>query len=145
MEYLRLKCPTRKRDPEETDGPVEVTLSQFAALGGLTEKEYSKRMFELLQSGELLKLLKPEASCDLSEWIADGPLGTGEEFVVLFRLSKNRPVDAALYCVCSVDLEGMEPVVYVRHAIHGIMDAIPAEARGLEGFELNLCDLEATI
>lgn len=145
MEYLRLKCPTRKRDQEQEDGPVEVTLSQFAAIGGLTEAEYSKRMFEMLHKGDLMQLLKPESSCDLSEWIADGPLGTGEEFVVAFRLSKNKPSDAALYCVCSVNLDGEEPTVFVRHAIHGIMDVIPAEARGLEGFELNLCDLEATI
>lgn len=145
MDYLRLKCPTRAFKARREDRPVEVNLSHFAAIGGLTETEYRKRMMDMLLKGNLFMLLKPEASCDLSEWIADGPLGTGEDFVVVFRLSKNFERDAALYCICSVDLNDDEPIVRVSEATYGIMDKIPAKARGLDGFELNLCDLEATL
>lgn len=142
MEYLRQRCadlaPPNSGEPQ--DG-AEVSLAQFATIGGLTEAEYIEKMFDKLQAGQLMELLKLEAQCDLGDWIAQKFLEKLDEFLVVFRLSMNRTRDVALYCVCSVK-QGNDPAIYVRHALPGLMGNLPKEAVGLDGFEINFCDME---
>ena len=129
----------------EVHSNTEVSLAEFAAIGGLTEAEYSKRMFERLECGDLMGLLGIEAQCDLGDWISGRFLGGKREFLVVFRLSLNRIRDVALFCVCSMDMSGDEAAIRVRHAIPGQIGSPPAEAFGLEPYEMSFCDMEAGI
>lgn len=122
----------------------EVTLAQFAAIGGRTEQEYTSHMFDMLLEGKLAFLLKVEAQVDLLEWLANGRLLNGDDFLVVFRTSVNRKDDSALHCVCSCVSDDF-PKIKVRHALPGVMGRMPPEADGLEGFEVNFCDMEPTI
>jgi hypothetical protein len=121
---------------------VQVGLEHFAAIGGMTEAEFSRKMFEHLENGTLLALLKDVAIDDLLDWI--GKSEDDDEFVVVFRLSLNRGRDVALFCVCSMSMTE-DWMVDVRHAIPGFIDNPPAETDGLQGFEFSFCDMEATI
>ena len=125
------------------EGEDEVGLGQFAAICGMTEKEFSAHMFRKLEQGRLLDLLNLDAQADLSEWII-GQFFSGKEFVVVFRLSLNRKRDACLFCVCSVRNADREALVDVRHAIPGLIDNVPKEVLGLESFEVGFCDMKTS-
>lgn len=132
--------PAREKAPSLTEcgDEVPVGLDHFAAMCGLSEAEYSKRMFSLLERGELPKLLKARSAAELLEWALEeeGP------FVVAFRLSLNRLRDVGLFCVCSIGANG---AMAVRHALPGFMDNPPKESAGLPGFEVGFCDMETWI
>ena len=129
----------------EPESESEVGLAHFAAIGGMTEQEFSKKFFDTLEDGRLMFLLKVEAQVDLLEWVAEvNPLDGEQEFLVSFRTSLNSARDSAIHCVCTCSGERF-PTINVRHATHGFMDSPPVEADDLEGFEVNLCDMEATL
>jgi len=123
----------------------DMSLADFAARGGLTEPQYSLRLFQKLESGQLLDLLKVEAQFQLGEWIGEKFLDNQMHFAVVFRLSLNRVRDVALHCVCSMDLTQDEPKIYVKFALPGFIDAPPKELAGLEVYELGFEDMEPRI
>lgn len=130
---------------DEPEVESEVCLAHFAAIGGMTEQEFSRKFFDALHEGRLMFLLKVEAQVDLLEWVSStNPLDGEQEFLVAFRTSLNSERDSAIHCICTCD--GREfPTIKVRTARHGYMDSPPGEAHGLEWFEANLCDMEATL
>jgi hypothetical protein len=118
---------------------VDVGLGNFAAICGLTEREYGQAVFDALQSGRLLSLLKPEAKVEVGEWILERMSEGNKEFVIAFRFSLNRGRDVGLFCVCSPEDDGES--LFVRFALPGMMDKPPAETKGLGAFEICFCDL----
>lgn len=118
----------------------EVGLGHFAAMCDMTESEFADHMSKMLEQGRMLDLLKPDSAMDLEKWMLER-FRAGKDFVVAFRLSLNRKRDACLWCVCS--LREMR-CVDVRHMIPGLVGSIPKEAKGLEPFEINFCDLRTS-
>ena len=144
MEYLRPKCENPALLTNDQKNP-EVSLAEFAAIGGLSEPEYLKRLFNHLKSGNLIELLGLKAQFKLGEWIGEYFLDTGNKFVVVFRLSLNRVRDVTLFCVCSMDLTGEDAKINVESSIPGFIDAYPDETKGLPSMIFNFHDMEPSI
>lgn len=144
MEPLSRKCAIQSRSEKEKSG-AEVDLGHFAAIGGLTEYEYRHRMMSVLHAGNLVDLLRFEAKCDVGEWIADRFLSNKEEFLITFRLSANKSPDEAVHCICSIDMDGKEPKIRVKHALNGVIGILPQEAKGLQAMMIGLGDMENRI
>lgn len=146
MEFLRQKCAgPPKSEPEQK--LAEVSLEQFAALGGLTGSQYYQKIFELLETGRLFELLTIEGRIDLMKWMNE-LLAQGEsDFGVVFVLSLNRERDICLWCSCSFKLSNGPTgfYLYVKHAIPGFIDTEIPEMEGLEYFELGFTDMEPRI
>lgn len=93
--------------------------------------------FSALESGEMMDLLTVEAQFRLGDWISErGFLESAKYFSVVFRHAAGKVKNAVLHCVCAVDMTKDEPKIYVKHALPG--DAKPAEAEGLEIYELDI-------
>lgn len=123
---------------------LDVSLAQFAATGGMTETEYSRKLFEKLETGNLMDLLNIDAQVRLGDWISEKYLD-GAHFSVVFRLSMNRVRDVALHCVCAMDMMQDEPKIFCKFALPGFIDAPPKELAGLEVFELGFEDMEPRV
>jgi hypothetical protein len=136
MLVSRTSCGT-SAPPEAQD--VEVGLSHFAAIGGMTERQFCQRFFNLLNSGRLMDTLTIAAQAQLQEWIINNGL-EDKEFMVSFQLSMNRVVDPMVYCRCVVDMSGDEPKIRILEATPGLSHNPPRNP-GLPGFDLGFCDM----
>jgi len=115
---------------------VEVTLAQFAAIGGMTEHEYLMTLKSRLEEGRMMDVLRPEAVEDLSVWAS-----TQDKFSVLFRLSLNRMQDSALTCL----VRRIEGRLEVTEMTMGLCGEEPEERPGIETFEFCFCDMNNRI
>ncbi len=124
----------------------DVSLADFAAIGGMTEAQYSRKLFDKLEAGQLLDLLKLESQVKVADWIGEKFLDNQNEFLVIFQLSMNRVRNVALFCVCSMNMKEEEAKIYVRHAIPGFLDNPPKEVKNcIEQIVLNFDDIEPRI
>ena len=118
----------------------EVSLSQFAAICGLTESEFFEILFYTIDKDRFLDLIKEEARKDFINWTKK--LSTSKKFCIMIRLSLNRARDAALYCMCSLKEKS---AVKVKSSVPGLSGLVPKEAQKMSGFEFNFCDLNTNI
>jgi len=138
-----------------TDEDIEasVGLDQFAAISGTDANSFYLKMIDLIEKGNLLQLLKPQACRDVMVWALNTLAETdSNELMLVFRLSLNKPEDFGLFCVFSANVDELAakilfdssfplPKFKVRHAIPGLMNSPPKEA-DMNGFEINFCDME---
>ena len=92
---------------------MEISLADFAMMGGSTEKQYLESLACLLESGRMMETLTEEGQYRIGEWIGDAFLDGGG-FVVRFGLSMGRNTNPALHCLCHMDMSGDEPAVVVE-------------------------------
>jgi hypothetical protein len=112
----------------------------------MDEREYAAMMMSRLVGGDVMDLLRIEAQDQLFGWVNSRRLeDTGESFLVLLRLSEGRKHDAALFCLCRVDMSGDEARIRCEKAIPGLAGAPPAAVAGLGRFEAALWDLETEV
>jgi hypothetical protein len=125
--------------------PSEVGLSHFAAICGLTEREFVQRMCKKIEEGNLLRLLKDDSCEDVVVWALDNRMRKpDQDTVVVFRLSQNRQRDVALFCLASLDnLPTIQ--MRVKKMFPGFMDSPPEELDGLSVFEINFCDMVTAV
>lgn len=116
------------------DEDEQVSLGQFAAVCGMTEREYVGAMYRAIERGSVLDLVKDDARDDFYCWLA---LLGQENFGLMFRLSLNRTRDAALFCKCRKNGENIE----VLDTVPGLTGLVPPEVAQLDGFEFTFCDL----
>jgi len=144
MEYLRARCGSPALSLKSKS--LDVSLTDFAKNGNLTEAQYSRKLFDKLESGQLLDLLNIESQVKIGDWISQKFLDNSKEFLIVFKLSMNRLRNVALFCVCSMNLKDDEPKIYVDFAIPGFMDATPPEAQNItDRMILNFDDMEPRI
>lgn len=143
MIYLSPKCADREAKGCATV-KAEVSLAEFAAIGGLTEAEFCKKMFEKIESGQLFDLLTLKSQYKLGEWISEYFLENNKQFLIAFRLSLNRLKDVTLYCICKVDFNN-DSGLEVINTITGTIDATPTEAQNLPRMIFDFHDMEPSI
>ena len=131
--------PSSKR-PVPKDKQAEVGLEHFAAIAGMTEREFYEVFVAALYNKGPCGMLKPEAEKDLLEWADELPK---KHFLVVFRLSLNRKRDAATYCICYKYSKGIRAI----RIEPGLMGANPSHPDGKEwdGFEINFCDMRTNL
>ena len=125
------------RLPATSDNLAEVGLEHFAAIAGMTEREFCESFVSTLHAYGPCGMLKPEAEEDLRNWA--GSIAKGE-FLVAFRMSLNRARDAAVYCVCRKDASGIR-AIRIEPGIMGIVPRRPDGEAWQGGFEVNFCDM----
>jgi hypothetical protein len=133
---MRIPLPSERTTFPEDKCPV-VDLAHFAAIGGLTRREYLVRMMEALRSGRLESVLRPEALEDMTK-----TMSRKKKFVLCFQMSLNKPVDSCLYCLCERKGESFS----VGKIIPGLIGRKPRSVK-LEDrtFEVAFCDMRTTI
>ena len=132
-----------KEETEEREEVVEI--SHFAAMCGLTRREYLSRMFRLLEKGKAAWLLKEVAQEDFLDWAA-GRIEEGDEKALLcFRLSLNRKRDIGLFCVLDLGETRAFPDIAIEKIVPGFCGRPPLGLEKLSGFEVSFCDLETAL
>lgn len=116
---------------------VEVDLSHFAAIGGLTREQYAFRLISLLGGGQIGKIVRAEALINLRDWLA--PLPLVSPFFIMIRLSLNRTHDAAIFCSCRQDRTRK---IIIDRMVPGLSGMTPMDMAELPAFELSFSDLE---
>lgn len=125
---------------DTSDKLAEVGLEHFAAIAGMTEREFCDAFVSTLYDVGPCGMLKPEAEVDLRRW--SGALKG--EFLVAFRMSLNRSRDAAVYCVCRKDASGIR-AIRIEPGLMGIVPRRPDGRTWKDGFEVNFCDMRTDI
>lgn len=142
MRYFATSSGNQAFDPGEY---AEVGLAHFAAILGLTRRQYARHMVTLASEGRLFDLLRYEARCEAESWISEnGLVESGEQFCVIFRLSLNMTHDTAMFNVCHIEQGEEGPVVVVDKTTMGLMEMPPDDVQDMEKFEFMFCDLETT-
>lgn len=113
--------------------PSELTvgLDEVAKAAGVPPHHVFKAIYDLLDAGRLTDALDIGAQVDLCDWIDREALLDGDPFHVVLKISQNRKKDAAVHCLCRVDMGGDEPLIRVRHEV-GVEDAVPSFCAGLK-------------
>jgi hypothetical protein len=120
---------------------AEVSLAQFAAICGMSERQYVEQMLACLSSGCVMDLLTASAQVDICQWMLAGDLyRKRSNFLVMFRLSLNRADDVCLYVACKFLEDG---AIEVYQTIPGLCGRRPKEVEGLPTFEVAFCDMAA--
>lgn len=127
--------------PTPAEEPAEVSLAQFAAIHGMSERQYVEQMLACLSSGRVMDLLTMNAQVDMCQWMLAGDLYRKKlDFLVMFRLSLNRADDVCLYVACRFRDGG---AIEVCQTIPGLCGRRPEEVGELPTFEVAFCDMVA--
>lgn len=124
------------------DEEAEVSLAHFAAICGMTRREFLQALYGVLTSQEVARLLKEKAQEDFLEWVAERSAAGDKELLLFMRLSLNRKRDVGLFCVLGLESPEDFPRIPVKCLIPGFGGCPPRKYRGLDGFEVSFCDLE---
>jgi hypothetical protein len=133
---MKLPLPKERTSFPDDKLPV-VDLAHFAAIGGLTRKEYLVRMMEALRDGKPETVLRTEAMEDVMK-----TMSKSKSFVLCLQMSLNKPVDSCLYCICEKNSKSFS----VSRIIPGLVGVKPRSVK-LENrtFEVAFCDMRTTI
>ena len=128
----------------EADEDREVSMAHFAAICGITQRQFMMRMYGEIMSGSVAKLLKESAQEDFLEWAAERFYDEEKEALLFIRLSLNRKRDVGLYCVLDLETPDVFPRIPVKYVIPGFGGCPPRKHGGLSGFEVSFCDMETS-
>lgn len=133
-----LRRPMPKLAPDEVEERMPVVdLSHFAAIGGLTKRQYLARMITKLRAGRIADVLRPEAMEDLLKSVEKA-----RSFMLVVQMSLNKPVDACLYCSCQKIADGIK----VGKIVPGVVSHKPKSAKAQSRtFEVAFCDMRSSI
>jgi len=125
----------RERTSFPEDKYPVVDLAHFAAIGGLTRREYLVRMIAALREGRPGDVLRPEAMKDLMSTMAGK-----QSFVLCIQMSLNKPVESCFYCTCETNGKSFS----VDKIVPGLVGLKPRSMAD-RTFEVAFCDLRMVL